>query len=212
MRGKSSNEGNRNSWEGDWADSYGEEDSAPPNFYSNIDLSQEQNTTKRRTNPSASLLFSEIEQSTESDAAFERMREKKPLIEMVGLNTEFCRTRHTMRANKLQRFFGLNNSEAWQAKAKELRENAEKKLFAHLEKMGDEKNKYELLLTALNLPLFKDHRHNYFFTGAFGRTGTYIRLETKLKNIEEYLSISDSTEELTDTAQQPLKGYIDKLR
>lgn len=84
------------------------------------------------------------------------------------------------------RFFGLHNTNGWREMVKKIRQDALGQLLGdELKKCGDDYNaKKTLLQQAREMPIFKDHRNNSIFTGAFGRTQAVIDIDNELASLE----------------------------
>lgn len=83
----------------------------------------------------------------------------------------------------LDEFFGIKNTESFKKAWKVIRDNAKAKLFSEVDKLKTNEEKKKVLMAARNHSFFKEHRNNFFFEGAFGRTQAVIDIDKKLSMI-----------------------------
>ncbi len=72
---------------------------------------------------------------------------------------------------------GIKNTSSWQTTLGKLRQKALSTLFVEVDAKESNEDKLKLLRHAKTLPLFKEHRSNSFFTGAWGRTASVKQIE-----------------------------------
>ncbi|OJY20505.1 MAG: hypothetical protein BGO90_06725 [Legionella sp. 40-6] len=83
---------------------------------------------------------------------------------------------------KLDRFFGIQQTSSWSHAIKQIRSLAVNKLFAQIEGLRDEEQ-IRILEEAKKRAIFKLHRHNSIFAGAYGKTATVHLIEKKIKEL-----------------------------
>ncbi|KTC86783.1 J domain-containing protein [Legionella brunensis] len=83
----------------------------------------------------------------------------------------------------LDRFFGIKNTTSWRNTLQEFRARALSTLLEEVEAIDDPNEKFQRLESAKQLPLFKEHRNNSVFTGAWGRTSAVKKIEEQQEEI-----------------------------
>ncbi|MBA3536019.1 MAG: hypothetical protein H0T84_05340 [Tatlockia sp.] len=138
---------------------------------------------------------------TEAIANEESKPQKQGILIQIIQNNIFSVTEFNMLYNLLKKidglnthtnvyidkFFGIENTTTWRNTLGQLRTKALETLFKEVEKIFSHEDKITFLEQAKTLPLFKEHRNNSFFSGAWGRTASVIQIEEK---VEEILSNS----------------------
>ncbi len=80
--------------------------------------------------------------------------------------------------------FGIVNTASWQIVAKEIRVLAFQALQNKLSQIEGDQEKIAFLETARDLAIFREHRHNYVITGAWGRTDTVAEIDKLIESIK----------------------------
>lgn len=80
-------------------------------------------------------------------------------------------------------FLGKVNTDSWKNTFKKIRDDSFSVLEAELSRMTNDQEKLTLLHACRESDLFKRHRNNFFFQGAFGRTSTVKKIEAKIAAI-----------------------------
>lgn len=91
---------------------------------------------------------------------------------------------------ELEAWIGLSKTDAWSKAVKQLRIKALSSLESFLLREQDPQIRLQLLNYALNQPLFKTHRSNYFFSGAFGDTASLAYLKKCQRLIENEIHLA----------------------
>lgn len=113
------------------------------------------------------------------------IEEKIKLFDVFSPRVELNRHRNPT----FDRLFGIHNTTSWRDTWKTIRNNAKNKLFTEVDQLHDQKTKIALLEKAKQAHLFKTHRNNSFFRGAFGRTQAVIDIENKMAEINAATAI-----------------------
>lgn len=83
---------------------------------------------------------------------------------------------------------GIANTASWQQTMDKIKDFSRKALFDDLSSCESTEQKLELLRYAKTLPLYKDHRSNFFFTGAWGRTNSVKMIDKEIGELEDIQS------------------------
>ncbi|KTC84975.1 DnaJ domain-containing protein [Legionella brunensis] len=90
----------------------------------------------------------------------------------------------------LDGFFGIKNTTSWRKTLEQFRTVALENLFQELNDITDNRMKLNYLALAKEMPLFKEHRNNSVFSGAWGRTSAVKKIEELEEEIR--LSVANS--------------------
>ncbi|KTC85525.1 hypothetical protein [Legionella brunensis] len=86
---------------------------------------------------------------------------------------------------KLDTFFGIKNTTSWRKTLEEFRSAALETLFEQVEQTANSEEKFNLLESAKEMPLFKEHRNNSVLMGAWGRTSAVRKIEEQQEEISK---------------------------
>lgn len=116
-----------------------------------------------------------------------RLENKESPINVTRRNAEFEEFKATShlihRHTTIDWIFGIKNTASWKNTIGKIRTDALAQLDEEL-KAQDDNEKIALLKRAREMAIFKDHRNNSVFFGAFGRTQAVQGIDEKIENLE----------------------------
>lgn len=116
-----------------------------------------------------------------------------------GLKDIACLNEH--RNPRIDTLFGIKNTTTWRATLDTMRKAALKNLLLQVDNCQDYGKKLDMLRTARNQAIFKDHRNNTIFKGAFGRTKSVERIDDVIEATQE---AKDKVDQLSSKIRQKL--------
>ena len=110
---------------------------------------------------------------------YDKVKDKNTIFSTFKVN-EYLEAHRNPRWDKL---FGIQHTNSWKKMTDTIRKDAKVKLFDEIQHTLDSSRKKTLLEEAKRMDIFKLHRNNFFFFGAYGRTATVKEIEDKINEI-----------------------------